>query len=204
MIYSFSEVAGKEFKTEGHRAVVVRPNHFAVLTEKSEQDFLLTTHTNVCAGLALISEDKTCCALVHVYSDGSYYQEGREAVERHGVNAWEKLNAALRIHGEQDEVFEAVAFGSRDHLPPDFPEAHERLSVSAWLGDAFFDAVTKSGRLTSCKNLRYEDVPHDALIDFRHGDIFIGRTEKDSLFKDPYEQGYKEATPLFPDFGISK
>ncbi len=198
MHQGFTDIAGRGFKTEAGRGVIVRPNHFAVLTTQSAEDFLMTTHTNVCAGLALVSQDKTSCALVHVYSDGSYFAEGREAVERHGVLAWEKLNAAL----PGNMRFRAVAFGSRDTLPQGFELAHERLSVSAWLGDAFYEAAMNSGRIATCRNMRYHDVPHDALVDFRKGEIKIARTEKDTLFERPYEQGYREATPLFPDFGI--
>ena len=279
----FTAASAYIFAPEPQDVLLVTINSGAVLTAETLPRYLVTSHTNVCTGMALTSKDENVSALTHIYSDMKYFPEGRKRVEDYARFAWQKFQDRL-----PEVTFNAIAFGGQDSFPgysekypgaklidtylkksaqaereyseietsPEFlklsdtirnfheqerkdpltltenielafmekrlgemlSEPYDDLNkgkflhaglymaakVSTWLGHEFYNSALNSGRLETCKDLRFFQTPHDVILDHKESQIIIGRTEKDSPLPNPYNRGYAEADKLFEGYALQR
>lgn len=95
------------FKKQDGDTVFVWINGLGVLDSASTDRYLLTFHVATCSGLALVSDDKTTCALTHLFSDTSMCRYSEEELKIHAAKFWEQIEGRLPV----DMKFRAVACG---------------------------------------------------------------------------------------------
>ncbi len=195
---------------QGARIKNVCLNQFGILTPRSEENTLVTSNVSICSGLALIANDNSKAALLHLYTQRHDYDFGEAAVKAHTQKSWDIFLETLK----PTTAFRAVTFGGRNFkcesemIVPENPvyqlSMRKDLFVSRWTGQSLFDCAEKSGFITDMTDLRFQDAPHDAVVDIRKGKIIVGQ-KKHALapkFKShravsggntlPYLQPYKE------------
>ena len=119
MITAFQKAAA--FKRGTGAVKLVGVNGLGVLNEASPERYLHTEYANVCAGLALVSEDKKSSALLHIFSDDSLYRHGEDKIAGHVSHFWHETLRRV----PHDTAFNAVAFGGRlsfEHQPYGIPD----------------------------------------------------------------------------------
>ncbi|PZP57500.1 MAG: hypothetical protein DI586_00245 [Micavibrio aeruginosavorus] len=139
----FETAATYEFSPPPEEVVLVSVNCGAVLTTNSPSRYLVTSHTNVCSGLALVSDE--ACALTHIYSDMKFYVQGRQQVEEHARFAWHKFENIL----PDCITFKATAFGGRDSfssVSSKFPgwKAIDAYMMKAEIAEKEYTAIENS------------------------------------------------------------
>lgn len=126
----FETASTYEFSPRAEEVVLVTVNSGAVLTATSLPRYLVTSHTNVCTGLALVSEE--ACALTHIYSDMKFFTQGRDEVEAHARFAWKKFDEILPDNTD----FSATAFGGRDWFPGAAKKSPGKKAIDAFMQKA--------------------------------------------------------------------
>jgi hypothetical protein len=158
--------------------ILVPPDQFAVAPTQGRVAALLTTDTFICAGLALVPQDHQGNAgLIHVLTQYNYYRLGEDKVIE-GVRAiWDRFVKAVKPQG----AYHSVHFGGVHPSQKEFPG--ETVYASAWVNDALYDCVQESGFVKSSTDFRYQNAPHDALIDLTDARVAVGSRHHDLSWK---------------------
>ena len=94
-----------------NNVMVVDMGQFALLDAHDDARYMVTRFTSDCTGLALICEDKSISALMHVASSRYFIHANEDAVKAHADNLWQEVAAALERKNPTAKNFTATAFG---------------------------------------------------------------------------------------------